>query len=140
MREERNRVQGDVIVEEPYTLWGSISGDCRVMSGGKLYVRGAIHGDLRVEEGGRCHIFGNVGGSLYVGRKAKVINSGTVIGGATNDGGRLFLEADAKVLGPVKTLRGETTQEPKFKLPDNPFAAPRRRPTGQQPGERKRPT
>ena len=139
MREERNRVQGDVIVDEAYTLWGSISGDCRVMTNGKMYVRGAIHGDLRVEEGGRVHIFGNVGGNLYVGRKAKVINSGTVVGNATNDGGRLFVEADAKILGHVKTLGGETKIEPKFKLPDNPFEAPRRRPTGQPPGERKKP-
>ena len=128
MREERGRVIGDVTVDDKYNLWGQIGGDCRVVDGGKMYVRGTVAGDLMVEFGGRVHIYGTIGGNLMVRRGAKVINSGTVMGNATNDGGRLFIEADARVLGTVKTPRGETVQEPKFKLPDNPFEVKRRKP------------
>lgn len=122
MREERGAIAGDVTVNEPYELWGKITGDVRVVEGGKMYVRGSIYGDLIVEAGGRVHVYGHVSGTLYVHRHAKVINSGSVAGDAINDGGRLYIERDANVLGKVKTHRGETTVEPKFKEPDNPFA------------------
>ena len=118
MMEERGRIAGDVTVDEPYTLWGTINGDCRVLEGGKMYVRGAISGDLIVEFGGRVHIFGNVGGDLLIFRGAKVIHSGVIAGNATNDGGRLYVEKEARVLGKLKTKRGETTVEPQFDLPE----------------------
>ncbi len=113
MREERGRIAGNITVEEPYTLWGSITGDVHVVEGGKMYVRGNIYGDLIVEFGGRVHIFGHISGSLLIKRGSKVINSGTVTGNATNDGGRLYLEAVGSVLGKIKTVRGETHEEQK---------------------------
>lgn len=121
MREERGHIQGNVVVNEPYELWGKIGGDVRVVEGGKMYVRGTIYGDLIVEFGGRVHVLGTVMGNVMVFRGAKLIISGTVQGNATNDGGRLYINASATVLGKVKTLRGETQEEPKIKLPDNPF-------------------
>ena len=112
MREERGQISGDLIISEPFTLWGSVGGDVRVIQGGKLYVRGAIYGDLQVEEGGRVHIYGNVTGNLRIHRKAKVINSGIVGGDALNDGGRLYVDATAKIIGRVKTKNdGETIIE-----------------------------
>src|SRR5262245_2783927 len=111
MREERGQLAGEVIVYEPFNLWGSIGGDVKVIEGGKLYVRGAIYGNLIVEYGGRVHIFGNVSGRLTVSRGAKVIHSGTVAGDAINQGGRLFIESTAKVHGKVKTKKGETTDD-----------------------------
>jgi hypothetical protein len=111
MREERGRLSGEVIVYEPFNLWGSVGGRVRVIQGGKLYVRGAIYGDLVVEYGGRCHIFGNISGSLLVERGAKVIHSGVLGGDATNTGGRLLIEQVAKVNGKVKTTNGETTDQ-----------------------------
>ena len=122
MREERGAISGNLTVEDPMELWGKVTGDVRVVENGKMYMRGSIYGDLIVEYGGRVHIYGHVSGNLYVRRGAKVINSGSIAGDAINDGGRLYIERDSNVLGKVKTNRGETTVEPKFKEPDNPFA------------------
>ena len=118
MREERGTVSGDVLVYEPYTLWGSIGGNVRVIERGKFYVRGAIYGDLTVEYGGRCHIFGRVTGNLTVLKGAKVIHSGVLGGDITNDGGRVYVEKGAQVVGKVKTKRGET------RLPGDPVEKP----------------
>jgi hypothetical protein len=108
MREERGQLAGDVIVYEPWNLWGSVGGKVTVVQNGKLYVRGAIYGDLVVEYGGRVHVFGNVSGNLIVERGAKVIHSGAIGGDAINQGGRLFIDPTATVIGKVKTIAGET--------------------------------
>ena len=116
MREERGHIGGDQVINEPYTLWGSVAGDVTCTNGSKFYVRGAIYGNLAVLPGGRVHIFGNVSGNLTVSEKSKVIHSGTIGGDVTNRGGRLYIEATAKVLGKVKTLSGETTVEPQARI------------------------
>jgi cytoskeletal protein CcmA (bactofilin family) len=113
MREERGQIKGNITVFEPYTLWGTIGGDVRVIDGGKMWVRGAIYGNLKVEAGGRVHIYGNVSGSLTVHKDAKVIHSGMIMGNAVNRGGRLYIEATGVVGGKVKTKSGETKVEPK---------------------------
>ena len=69
---------------------------------------GAIYGSLIVEFGGRVHIFGNVTGNLTVQRGAKVIHSGVLGGDAINEGGRLFIDPTATIMGKVKTIDGET--------------------------------
>jgi cytoskeletal protein CcmA (bactofilin family) len=115
MREERGQLSGDVLVYEPFTLWGSVGGNVRVIQGGKLYVRGAIYGNLTVEFGGRVHILGNVSGDVTVQRGAKVIHTGMIGGDAINEGGRLFIEAASKVLGRIKTRSGDTVTEAGFK-------------------------
>jgi cytoskeletal protein CcmA (bactofilin family) len=116
MREERGQVSGDVVVYEPYTLWGSIGGNVKVIEGGKLYVRGNIYGNLLVEAGGRVHVFGNVLGDATVEEGAKLIHSGVIGGDAINNGGRLYIEAASKVQGKVKNRKGaQTSIEPKFK-------------------------
>jgi predicted acyltransferase (DUF342 family) len=114
MREERGQIGGDAVIAEPYTLWGSVAGRVNVIDGGKFYLRGTIYGDLVVEAGGRVHIFGNIQGSLLVHKGAKVIHSGVIGGDAINEGGRLFVEAGAKINGKIKTRSGETTVNPKF--------------------------
>jgi hypothetical protein len=120
MREERGQLSGDQLIFEPFTLWGSIGGDVRVIQGGKFYVRGAIYGNLTVEYGGRVHVFGNVSGNLIVQRGAKVIHSGILGGDAVNEGGRLYIDAIARVLGRIKNEsdRAETKGEAGFKHPD----------------------
>src|SRR5688500_18203863 len=113
MREERGQVRGDVIVHEPYTLWGAIAGNVRVIQGGKFYVRGAIYGKLEVEYGGRVHIYGNVSGKLTVHPGAKVIHSGILGGDVSNLGGRLYVDNSATIVGQVKTKKdGITVIEP----------------------------
>jgi cytoskeletal protein CcmA (bactofilin family) len=116
MKDERGHVAGNQIITEPYTLWGSVAGNVMARNGAKLYVRGAIYGDLIVEPGGRVHIFGNISGNLTVMEKSKVIHSGILGGDATNRGGRLYIEATAKVLGKVRTIDGETTIEPQARI------------------------
>jgi hypothetical protein len=111
MREERGTLAGDVIVFEPFNLWGSIGGNVRVIEGGKFYVRGTVYGNVTVEYGGRMHIFGSVAGDLVVERGAKVIHSGSVGGSATNEGGRLYIEPIAKILGDLITTSGETKDD-----------------------------
>jgi len=112
MREERGQVQGNVIVDELYTLWGSIAGNVHVMEGGKLYLRGSVYGDVVVEWGGRVHIYGNVQGNLTVNRGAKVIHSGVIGGDVTNNGGRIFIERVSKIAGKTTTKKGDTMVEP----------------------------
>jgi hypothetical protein len=129
MREERGRVYGDVIIYERYTLWGTIIGMVRVIEKGKFWVRGNIQGDMTVEYGGRVHIYGNVTGDLFVARGAKVIVTGTVGGSATNDGGRLYIDPEGRVLGKIKTQRGETVQKDNLVEPDNPYVPKRKRPS-----------
>jgi hypothetical protein len=111
MREERGRLPGGTVINEPMELWGSVGGNVSVVDGGKLYMRGAIYGDLTVEDGGRVHVFGNVQGNITVRQGAKVIHSGTCGRDVVNDGGRLVVEAIAKVMGKVRTKSGETKLE-----------------------------
>lgn len=119
MREERGRLAGDQMIDEPVELWGSIAGTVTVVDGGKFYIRGAIYGDVIVEVGGRVHIFGNVQGHVLVRAGAKLIHSGVVGGNVTNDGGRLLVEATAKVGGRIRTRSsGKTKLEGKHS--DNP--------------------
>ena len=113
MREERGAVAGPLVVHEPYTLWGTCGGTVTVVEGGKFYMRGSIYGDLNVEFGGRVHVYGNITGHLKVARGSKVILSGTVAGDATNEGGRLYVDATGEVQGKTRTLKGETRVEPK---------------------------
>jgi cytoskeletal protein CcmA (bactofilin family) len=115
MREERGRLAGNQIVAESIELWGSIAGNVTVVEGGKLYVRGAVYGDITVEDGGRVHVFGIVQGHLIVREGAKVIHSGTVGKDVINDGGRLVVDALAKVMGKIKTKSGETKLEGKHR-------------------------
>ena len=112
MREERGTIPGDVVVYEPFTLWGSVGGKVTVVDGGKFWLRGSVYGDLIVEDGGRVHVMGSVIGTVTLKDGAKVIVSGT-IGSAVNNGGRLYVERTGKVMGSVKTRAGET----KFKEP-----------------------
>jgi len=117
MREERGQLAGPLVVHEPYTLWGSVAGTVTVVEGGKFYMRGSIYGDLNVEYGGRVHIFGTVTGNLKVARGTKVIHSGILMGDAINEGGRLYVDAMAKIHGKAKTRKGETKIEPKPTVP-----------------------
>ena len=64
MREERGQIAGDLIVNEPFELWGNVGGSVTVGEGGKFYVRGSILGDLIVQYGGRVHIYGQVHGNV----------------------------------------------------------------------------
>jgi cytoskeletal protein CcmA (bactofilin family) len=113
VREERGQISGDVTIAEPYTLWGTVGGDVRVVDGGKLWARGSIYGNLDVATGGRVHVYGNISGDLTVQKGAKVILSGRIMGDAINRGGRLFVEASGMVMGKIKTKSGETKVEPK---------------------------
>jgi hypothetical protein len=116
MREERGTLNGNQVITEAVDLWGVISGNCMVVDGGKVYVRGAIYGDLKVAHGGRVHIYGNVSGHLTVLEGAKVIHSGVLGGDAINEGGRLFIDGSARVLGKVRTITGETNVDPKAQI------------------------
>ena len=112
MREERGHVKGNTVIDEPYTLWGSIAGDVTAVKGSKFYMRGAIYGDLTVLHKGRVHIFGNITGNLYVKDGAKVVHEGVIGGDVLNSGGRLFIYSNAKILGKVRTEEeGTTTYE-----------------------------
>src|SRR5688500_267266 len=115
MREERGRLAGDQTVNESVELWGSIAGNVTVVEGGKLYVRGAIYGDLTVDDGGRVHVFGNVQGTILVREGAKLILSGICGGNVINDGGRLAVDAIARIVGKIKTKSGETKLQGKHR-------------------------
>jgi cytoskeletal protein CcmA (bactofilin family) len=110
MREVRGQIDGDLVVDEPTTLWGSVGGNVRVVNRAKLYVRGTVVGDLIVEDGGRVHIFGNVAGGLRVLAGAKVVHSGLVGGDVLNEGGRLYIEPAGRVNGKVKTTEEGKTE------------------------------
>lgn len=118
MREERGQIAGPLVVHEPFTLWGSVGGDVIVVEGGRFYMRGSIYGNLTVEYGGRVHIYGSVSGDLKVARGTKVIHSGTLMGNATNEGGRLFVDSLGTIHGKVKTLKGQTTIDPNATVPN----------------------
>lgn len=113
MREERGRVIGDMTVDDKFTLWGGVTGDLRVVEGGKCYVRGNVGGDLIVDFGGRVHVYGHIAGDMTLFRGSKVILSGTVGGGVSNKNARLFVDSNGRVLGKIKTMgkHAETTTE-----------------------------
>jgi hypothetical protein len=109
MREERGHLKGNQVIGESYTLWGSVAGDVTVVKGSKFYMRGTVYGDLTVLHGGRVHVFGNVTGMLIVKDGAKVILSGTIGQDCINEGGRLYLDAAAHVMGKlIRSEDGET--------------------------------
>jgi len=116
MREERGQLRGDQVISEPYTLWGSIAGNTTAAKGSKLYVRGTIYGDLDVLVGGRVHVYGKITGHLTVKDGAKVILSGVVGKNAVNEGGRLYIDNNAEVMGRVMTSDGETQIDPNAKV------------------------
>jgi cytoskeletal protein CcmA (bactofilin family) len=116
MREERGNIAGDIVIKEPYTLWGSIAGTVTALEGSKFYMRGAIYGNLEAENGGRIHVLGNISGNVAVKPGSKVIIGGNIGGDVINHGGRLFIENTAHVLGKVKTHSGETKIEPEAKV------------------------
>ena len=116
MREERGQIKGDVVVYEPFTLWGSVAGDVKVIKGGKMYLRGAIYGNLTVEPGGRVHILGNISGDVTILPKSKVIHSGIIGGDAINEGGRLYIDATARILGKTRTRAGDTEVQKKVEF------------------------
>ena len=113
MREERGQIPGDVVVYEPFTLWGSIGGNVKVIKGGKFYVRGAIYGNMEVEPGGRVHVLGVVSGDVTVHPDAKLIVSGQIGGNLVNRGGRVTIDSAAKVHGRIKSKDGDTLVEEK---------------------------
>jgi cytoskeletal protein CcmA (bactofilin family) len=113
MREERGLINGDVVVYEPFTLWGTISGTVKVIDGGKLYIRGTVYGDIHIEDEGRCHIYGTVSGKLVVHRGGKAIHSGVLGGDAVNRGGYLLIEKTSTVMGKVDPHSGKTKIEEK---------------------------
>ena len=88
-------------------LWGSVAGNVSVVKGGKFYLRGSVYGNISAESGGRAHLLGNVSGDLIVMEDAKVILGGAVGGDAINEGGRLYIEHTAKVMGKVKGRKGK---------------------------------
>jgi len=116
MREERGQLRGDQVIGEAYTLWGAIAGNATAIKGSKFYVRGTIYGDLDVLVGGRVHVFGKVTGNLHVKDGAKVIVSGIVGKDAVNEGGRLYIDSSAEVMGRVMTVDGETQIDPAAKV------------------------
>jgi len=116
MREERGQLRGDQVVSEAYTLWGAIAGNVTATKGSKFYVRGTIYGDLEVLVGGRVHVYGKVTGSLIVKDGAKVIVSGIIGKDAVNEGGRLYVDASAEIMGAVRTEDGETQVDPNAKV------------------------
>src|SRR3954453_6036121 len=109
MREEREHVKGNQVIDEPYTLWGSIAGDVTAVKGSKFYVRGTIYGDLTILHGGRVHVYGKVTGNLLVKDGAKVIVSGLIGGDAANEGGGMLIDPLGQVQGHTLTTEdGET--------------------------------
>ena len=115
MREERGQIPGGVVVYEPFTLWGSVGGDVKVIDGGKFYLRGSVYGNLIVEAGGRVHIYGSVQGDVTVHEDAKLIHSGVIGGDAINEGGRIYVEAESRIAGKIRTRSGETKVSSKYK-------------------------
>lgn len=117
MREERGQLRGNQIIEEAYTLWGTIAGDVTAINKSKFYARGTIYGDLSVLHGGRVHVYGTVTGNLIVKDGAKVIVSGHIGKDAINEGGRLYIDASAIISGRViGEETGETQVDPKAQI------------------------
>jgi cytoskeletal protein CcmA (bactofilin family) len=110
MREERAQLRGNQVIDEPYTLWGSIAGDVTAVKGSKFYIRGTIYGDLTILHGGRVHVYGKITGNLLVKDGAKVIISGLIGGDAANEGGRMYIDSLGTIEGHTLTTDdGETT-------------------------------
>lgn len=116
MREERGQLVGDQVIDQSFTLWGTIAGNVTAIQGSKFYSRGTIYGDLTVLHGGRVHVFGNITGSLIVKDGGKVIVSGAIGEDAINLGGRLYIDGSASVNGKVKADEGETQVDPAAKI------------------------
>jgi cytoskeletal protein CcmA (bactofilin family) len=118
LREERGHLAGDQVVSEAVELWGNIAGDVTVVHGGKMYIRGTIYGNLIVTDGGRVHVLGNISGNLLVEPGAKVIHGGVVGGDVVNKGGRLYIEATARIMGRLKRASGKTLIDKGAKIED----------------------
>ena len=117
-KQERANLAGDQVFADALEFLGKVTGNVRIVDGGKVYLRGAIYGDLTVEDGARVHIYGHISGDLTVHTGAKVIHSGLIGGNAINDGGRLYVDVDGRVNGKVRTHDGETRiEKPKDTTP-----------------------
>jgi hypothetical protein len=63
------------------------------------------------------HVFGRITGNLTVHRGAKVIHSGVVGGDIVNLGGRVYIDHVSKIMGKVRTEKGETVVQPAPRVP-----------------------
>jgi cytoskeletal protein CcmA (bactofilin family) len=101
MRFENRELAGDMVIAEDLIVTGSISGDARVESGGRLLLRGTIRGDLTIEAGGFVDLRGmvlwdvhNVGGELRV--------LGTIGGRMDDRSGNTAVDPGARILNRVR--------------------------------------
>ena len=106
MRELREKIYGDVVIDYSCDLAGGcgVSGDMKVIDGGKVHIRGHVGGDLIVDDGGRAHVLGRVDGNVMMFRGSKVVISGVIGGNVTNKDARLYINKNGRVLGRRKTV------------------------------------
>jgi hypothetical protein len=93
----RDRIEQDIKIDEPTTLFGLVVGTVTVRKGGNLQVHGMINGRVLLESGSEVYIHGMINGD--------VINEGgnLVVFGAIN--GKLHKVAGTTTIDSRATIR-----------------------------------
>ena len=98
---EGGKIEGDVDVNDYFTLTGVISGSVRVEQRGAFRLIGVVAGDLVVEPGGETELFGVVAGdAINTGGSLTVV--GVVVGRLRAQAGHTRLDEKATVVGGVQ--------------------------------------
>lgn len=64
LRTESGKIDGPLQIDGPFTLFGMITGEVTVISGGGLTVNGMLGDSLSVEQGGWAIINGSISGDV----------------------------------------------------------------------------
>lgn len=89
MKTIREKHSGNMVIQEPFEVFGMVAGDIVVEAGGLLILHGMCTECMTLKEGGEATIHGTVSGDVV------------------NDGGTLSIHG--QVHGTLVELRGETT-------------------------------
>jgi predicted RNA-binding Zn-ribbon protein involved in translation (DUF1610 family) len=101
MSAENDKIDGDLIVSNPITLHGMVTGKIVVRDGGLLILQGICCRNLEVETGGTARIQGIVSGNI-INHGGKISIEGIVKGSITCPKGITEIDSQSQVMGGIE--------------------------------------
>ncbi len=101
MREENGKIDGDLIVCDPVTIHGMVTGKIVVRDGGLLTLHGICSKNLEVEAGGIARTTGIVGGNI-INHGGEISIQGIVKGAIACPNGTTEIDSRAIVCGGIE--------------------------------------
>ena len=98
MKAEHGKIEGNVIVNEEWSLFGMVTGNISIQTGGQLYLHGMCCENVVLYEGSRVFIYGIVTGNVY-NRGGYLEVYGMIIGNLHDEEGKTYVDNKAIIHG-----------------------------------------